>query len=162
MPLRLIILLAAGLTVITTAAVAQDAAPPAVSVPAPESPPDGAAIAAAAQTFRTQVEALNAEARAVAQAAGANRRRAAAGVEAVLARYAPGFETFAVMLEAHFAARAAAAPDDEARASIARTGAATVARVRGVTDQVRAGLAQQATDGRAPEQPRNTQPSTGY
>lgn len=162
MPLRLIILFAAGLTVAANAAVAQDAAAPVVPVPASESPPDAAAIAAAAQTFRTQVEAMNVEARTAAQAAGSNRRRAETGVEAVLARYAPGFETFAVMLEAHFAARVAAAPDDEARASIARTGAATVARVRGVTDQVRAGLAQQAPDGRVPEQPRNTQPSTGY
>ena len=113
-------------------------------------------------TFRTQVEAMNAEARASVRAAGSNRRRAATGVDAVLARYTPGFETFAVMLEANFAARAAAAPTEEARVTIAQTGATTVARVRGVADQVRAGLAQQAPDGRAPEQPRNTQPSTGY
>ena len=162
MALHLIILLVAGLPAGAGTAVAQDGAVPVASAPARETPSDNAAIAAAAQTFRTRLEAMNAEARAAALAAGSNRRRSATSVEAVLARYTPGFETFAVMLEAHFAARAAAAPDDEARATIVQTGTATVARVRGVADQVRTGLAQQTSAGRAPEQPRNTQPSTGY
>jgi len=90
-----------------------------------------------------------------------NRRRAATCVETVLARYTPGFEIFAVMLESHFAARAAAAANDDARATIAQTEATTVARVRGVAGQVRTGLTQQAPGGRAPEQPRNTRSSTG-
>lgn len=65
------------------------------------------------------------------------------------------------MLESHFAARAAAAANDDARATIAQTEATTVARVRGVAGQVRAGLTQQAPGGRAPEQPRDTRSSTG-
>ncbi|KQY62326.1 MULTISPECIES: hypothetical protein [unclassified Brevundimonas] len=155
MPSGLILALAAGLA-IGAPALAQDAAP----APARALAPSDADINTAADAFRTQVEAMNAEVRAAVQAAGSSRRRASARVEEVLARYQPGFESFAVQLEAWFSRRAAAAATDEARASIVQTGAASVARVRGVPDQVRAGLAQQARS--APEQPRNTQPSTGY
>lgn len=138
-------------------AFAQDATP--APIQAHASPDAG--INAAAEAFRTQVETMNAEVRAAVQAAGSNRRRASSRVQEILARYQPGFESFAGQLEAWFSQRAAAAATDEARASVVQTGAASVARVRGVPDQGRAGLAQ--TQARAaPEQPRNTQPSTGY
>lgn len=157
MALRLI-LLAATTIAAPLPALAQDAsAPPDPPVAAA---PDEAEVTAAARTFRTQLEAMNAEVRTAVEASGSNRRRAASRVDEILARYAPGFETFAVLLEQHFAARAAAAPTEEARASTAATGAASVARIRGIPDQVRAGLTQQAQA--RPEQPRNSQPSTGY
>lgn len=155
MPMRLI-LLATACFAAPLSALAQD--PPAP--PATAAAPGEAEITAAAQTFRTQLEAMNAEVRAAVEASGSNRRRAASRVDEILARYAPGFETFAVQLEQHFAARAAAATTEEARASTTATGAASVARIRGIPDQVRAGLNQQAQA--RPEQPRNTQPSTGY
>ena len=155
MALRLI-LLAATAFAAPLSALAQDPPAPAPAAAAP----DEAAVTAAAQTFRTQLEAMNAEVRTAVEASGSNRRRAASRVDEILARYAPGFETFAVLLEQHFAARASAAPTEEARASTAATGAASVARVRSIPDQIRAGLIQQ-TQAR-PEQPRNTQPSTGY
>lgn len=155
MPMRLI-LLAATVIAAPLPALAQDPpAPPAVAAP-----PGEAEVTAAAQTFRAQLEAMNAEVRTAVEASGSNRRRAASRVDEILARYAPDFETFAVMLEHHFAARAAAAPTEEARASTTATGAASVARIRGIPDQVRAGLTQQSQA--RPEQPRNTQPSTGY
>ena len=135
---------------------AQDPAAPAAVAAAPGE----AEVTAAAQAFRTQLEAMNAEVRTAVEASGTNRRRAASRVDEILARYAPGFETFASLLEQHFAARASAAPTEEARASTTATGVATVARIRGIPDQVRAGLTQQAQP--RPEQPRNTQPSTGY
>lgn len=156
-PMRLIVLAAAGFAApLPTLAQEPPAPPPASSTAAPGE----AEVTAAAQTFRTQVEAMNAEVRAAVEASGSNRRRAASRVDEILARYAPGFETFAVLLEGYFATRAAAAPSEEARASVSATGAASVARIRGVADQVRAGLSQQAQA--RPEQPRNTQPSTGY
>lgn len=153
----LILVLAAGL-VAGAPALARDAA----SAPVQASASPDADINAAAQTFRTQVEAMNAEVRAAVQTAGSNHRRASSRVEDILARYQPGFEGFAVQLEAWFSQRAAAAATDEDRASVVQTGAASVARVRGVADQVRAGLAQQAQARVAPEQPRNTPPSSGY
>ena len=157
MLLRLIISVAAGLTALP--ATAQDPpAAPAATAAAPV--PGDAEIAAAAQAFRTQLEAMNAEVRAAVDSAGSNRRRAAGRVDEILTRYAPGIETFAVLLESYFGARAAAAPTDEARAAVTATALASVARVRGVPEQVRAGLAQQTRT--APDQPRNTQPSTGY
>jgi len=157
-PMRLI-LLAAGFAAPLPALAQEPAAPPsASSLPAP----GDAEVTAAAQTFRSQLEAMNAEVRSAVEASGSNRRRAASRVDDVLARYTPGFETFAVLLEQHFAARAAAAPTEEARASTAATGAASVARIRGIADQVRAGLAQQARNPAVPEQPRTTQPATGY
>lgn len=158
MPLRLMICIAAGVAV-PLPVLSQDAPrPPAVSAPAPGE----AEVTAAAQAFRSQLEAMNTEVRAAVESSGSNRRRAASRVDDILARYAPGFETFAVMLEGYFGARAAAAPTDDARATITATGVASVARVRGVPDQVRAGLAQQAQNRTTPDQPRNTQPSTGY
>lgn len=155
MALRLI-LLAATVIVAPLPALAQDPPPPAPAAAAPGE----AEVTTAAQAFRTQLEAMNAEIRTAVEASGSSRRRAASRVDEILARYTPGFETFAVLLEGHFAARAAAAPTEEARASTMATGAASVARIRGIPDQVRAGLAQQAQS--RPEQPRNTQPSTGY
>ena len=128
--------------------------------PAVAAAPGEAEVTAAAQTFRAQLEAMNAEVRTAVEQSGSNRRRAASRVDEILARYAPGFETFAVLLEHHFAARAAAALTEEARASTTATGVASVARIRGIPDQVRSGLIQQAQA--RPEQPRNTQPSTGY
>lgn len=157
MQFGLIPLAAAGFAASLPALAQDPPAPPAVSA---ATAPGDAEVAAAAQIFRTQVEAMNAEVRTAVEASGSNRRRAASRVDEVLARYTPDFETFAVLLERHFAARAAAAPTEAARASAAATGVASVARVRGIAAQVRAGLAQQA-QGR-PEQPRNTQPSTGY
>ena len=154
MPMRLI-LLAAGFAAPLPALAQNPPSPPAVAAP-----PGEAEVTAAAQTFRTQLEAMNAEVRTAVEQSGSNRRRTASRVDEILARYAPGFETFAVMLEHHFAARAAAALTEEARASTSATGAASVARIRGIPDQVRAGLTQQ-TQAR-PEQPRNSQPSTGY
>jgi len=154
-PMRLILLAAAGFAAPLPALAQNPPSPPAVAAP-----PGEAEVTAAAQTFRTQLEAMNAEVRTAVEQSGSNRRRAASRVDEILARYAPGFETFAVMLEHHFAARAAAALTEEARASTSATGAASVARIRGIPDQVRAGLTQQ-TQAR-PEQPRNTQPSTGY
>lgn len=133
----LIIAFAAGLAAGSPSA-AQDMA--ASSPPATAPASSEADINAAAQAFRTQVEAMNSEARAAAQAAGSNRRRAAARVDEVLVRYQPGFESFAVKLEAWFSERAAAATTAEERATIIETGAASVARVRGVPDQVRADL----------------------
>ena len=157
MPWRLIVLAAASLAP-PLPTVAQDApAPPVASV---TTAPGEAEVTAAALIFRTQLETMNAEVRTAVAAAGSNRRRAAGRVDDILARYTPGFEAFAVLLEQHFAARAAAAPTETARASTTATGTASVARIRGIPDQVRAGLVQQ-TQAR-PEQPRNTQPSTGY
>jgi hypothetical protein len=155
MPMRLFLLTAIAFAA-PLPALAQD--PPA---PAPvAAAPSDADVTAAAQTFRSQVETMNAEVRAAVEASGSNRRRAATRVDEVLARHAPDIEAFAVLLEQYFAARAAAAETDEVRASTLASGAASVAQVRGLPDQVRAGLDQQ---GQArPEQPRNTQPSTGY
>lgn len=158
MPSNLIVAFAAALAA-ASPPIAQDAAPPAALAPAPPSP--DAEINAAAAVFRTQVEAMNAEVRTAVQAAGSNRRRASARVEEILTRYQPGIEGFAVQLEAWFGQRAAAAATDEARASVVQTGADSVARVRGVPDQVRAGLVQQAQARTTPEQPRSTQPM-GY
>lgn len=155
MPIRLILLTAAAFAAPLPALAQDPPAPPPVAAA-----PSDAEITAAAQTFRTRIEAMNAEVRAAVEASGSSRRRAATRVDEILARYAPDFEAFAVLLEHHFAARAAAAGTEEARASTAATGAASVARVRGVPDQVRAGLSRQTQAG--PEQPRNTQPSTGY
>lgn len=155
MPMRLI-LLAAAVFAAPLPALAQDPSTP----PTAAAAPGEAEVTAAAQTFRTQLEAMNAEVRTAVEQSGSNRRRAASRVDEILARYAPGFENFAVLLEHYFAARAAAAPTEEARASTTATGVASVARIRAIPDQVRAGLTQQ-TQAR-PEQPRNTQPSTGY
>ncbi|MDQ3125093.1 MAG: hypothetical protein M3Q74_05745 [Pseudomonadota bacterium] len=152
-----LILLAAAVFAAPLPALAQDPPTPA---PATAAAPGEAEVTAAAQTFRSQLEAMNAEIRAAVEASGSNRRRAASRVDEILARYAPGFETFAIMLERHFAARAAAARTEEARVSTVATGVASAARIRGIPDQVRAGLTQQAPA--RPEQPRNTQPSTGY
>lgn len=155
MPLRLILLAATAIAA-PLPVLAQDppAPPPATAAPSE------AEVTAAAEIFRSRLEAMNAEVRTAVETSGSNRRRAASRVDEILARHAPDLETFAVLLEDYFSARAGAAPTEEARTSIATTGAASVARVRGVADQIRAGLAQQ-TEAR-PEQPRNTQPSTGY
>lgn len=154
---RLITGLAAGFAAFP--AIAQDPPSPPAAAVAAQAPGD-AEVAAAAQTFRSRIESMNAEVRAAVDSAGSNQRRAAGRVDDVLARYAPDIESFAVLLEGYFGARAAAAPTDEARADVTATAAASVARVRGIPDQVRAGLSRQSTA--APEQPRNTQPSTGY
>lgn len=159
MPSNLIAAFAAALAA-GSPSLAQDAAPPPTPASAPAA--SDAGINAAAETFRTQVEAMNGEVRAAVQAAGSNRRRASARVEEILARYQPGIEGFAVQLEAWFGQRAAAAATDEARASVLQTGVASVARVRAVPDQVRAGLAQQAQARAVPEQPRNTPAPMGY
>ncbi len=159
MPMRLILLAAAGFAAPLPALAQHPAAPPPAAA-APSPAPTAAEISTAALTFRSELESMNAEVRNAVEASGSNRRRAATRVDEILARYTPGFETFAVMLERHFAARAAAEPTEEARASTAATGAASVARVRGIPDQIRAGLSQQ--NRAPPEQPRNTQPSTGY
>ncbi|MGZ9099376.1 MAG: hypothetical protein ACXW3O_06705 [Brevundimonas sp.] len=155
MALRLILLAATAIAA-PLPALAQETPAPASAA----AEPGEAEVTAAALTFRTQLEAMNAEVRRAVEASGSNRRRAASRVDDILARYGPGFESFALLLERHFAARAAAAPTEAARASTVATGAASVARIRSVADQVRAGLAQQAQA--RPETPRNSQPSSGY
>lgn len=135
--------------------------PPPVAASAPAAPTD-AEVTAAVQAFRTRIETMNAELGAAVQAAGSNRRRATASVEAILVRNEPEIEAFAVLLEAHFAARAAAAPTEEARASVAQTAAAAVIRIRGMPGQVRAGMSQTASSPAQTTQPTSTQPSTGY
>lgn len=122
---------------------AQDPVPPptpAAAAAVPTHTPSDAEVNAAALAFRTRVEAMNAEIAAAVEASGSNRRRATSRVEAILVRNQPDIDAFAAMLEAHFAARAAAASTEEARASTIQTGAAAVARIRGMPAQVRASL----------------------
>lgn len=141
MPSNLIVAFALGLAAGSPPA-GQDMAHPASAASAPAAP-SRADIDAAGAAFRAQVDAMNLEIRAAVQAPGPNRRRTTARVNEILARYQPGFEGFAIKLEAWFSDRAAAATTEADRASIIETGAANVAQVRGVPDQVRAGLAEQ-------------------
>ena len=140
----------------------QDRPPTDSPAAAPATAPSEADVTAAALAFRARIETMNSEVQAAVTAAGSNRSRAAIRVDDVLARYTPEIEAFAVLLEAHFAGRAAAASTDEARASVLASGVATVARIRGVPDLTRAALAQQARAPAQAEPSRNTQPSTGY
>jgi hypothetical protein len=161
---NLIVAFAAGLLA-GSPSIAQDA--DLLQITPEATAPSDAEINEAAEAFRARVETMNAEVRAAVEAAGPNRRRALARVETILARHQPEIDSFATQLEAWFSVRARAAPTHEAQDEVFETGAASVARVRGVPDQIRAGLTQRAqaqarTDRPMPEQPRNTQPSYGY
>ncbi len=155
-----VIPIALAAPLILTPTPAQDPPPPAAAIV--PSTPSAFEVNAAAQAFRTRIEAMNAEIAAVVAEPGSNRRRAASRIEAILARNQPAIDAFTTMLEMHFAARAAAATTEQARAATLETGAAAVARIRGMPDQVRAGLAQSGPASGSPREPTTPQPSSGY
>ena len=142
-------------------ALAQDPPAPPGAPAAPTAPSD-VEVNAAAQAFRTRIETMNTELAAAVEAAGSNGRRATSNIEAILARNQPGIDAFAAMLEAPFAARAAAAPTEETRASTIQTGAAAVARIRGMPDQVRASLVRTRSAPGQPREPAAPQSSSRY
>ena len=144
-------------------ALAQDPTPtPAPAVAAAPSALTDAEVNAAAQAFRTRVETMNAEIAAAMEGAGSNRRRATSRVEAILVRNQPDIDAFAAMLEAHFAARAAAAATEEDRASMVQTAAAAAARIRSMPDQVRASLVPTRSAPGQPREPAAPQASSSY
>jgi hypothetical protein len=145
------ILFAAAL-VAATPALAQETAPP---PPATDPAAVEAAIEARAEAFEGRIRQMGEEMGAAITAAGPDRAKRAADLDAIQARYQPEADAFASELEAFVGPQLAALPADQQAG--ARTGfEAGMAQIRGLPAMVRA-QAEQSAD--APPAPTSTPPA---
>jgi hypothetical protein len=146
------ILFAAALMA-ATPALAQEAAP--TPPPASDTAAAEAAFEARAQAFEGRIRQMGEEMGAAIAAAGADRAKRTADLDAIQARYQPEMDAFATDLEAFVLPQIAAMPADQQAG--ARAGFdAGMTQIRGLPAMIRA-QAEQSAD--APPAP--TEPSPG-
>lgn len=134
------ILFAAAL-IAASPTLAQETAPP--PPPASDTAAAEAAIEARAEAFEGRIRQMGEEMGAAITAAGPDRAKRTADLDAIQARYQPEMEAFASELEAFVLPQIAAMPADEQAG--ARTGfEAGMAQIRGLPAMVRAQAEQSA------------------
>lgn len=122
---------------VLTASVVLAFAAPALAQQAPAAPagpvitldPAEAAFEREAETFEAHVEAMTSEMQAAATAAGADRAKASADLDAIAARYQPHMDAFAATFEAFFASKLAEAPEAQ-RVQMAQMGPLILGQIR--------------------------------
>lgn len=135
----------AAVLMATTPALAQQAAPP---PPATDTAAAEAAIEARAEAFEGRIRQMGEEMGAAITAAGPDRAKRIADLDAIQARYQPEADAFASELEAFVGPQLAALPADQQAG--ARTGfEAGMAQIRGLPAMVRA-QAEQSADATTP------------
>ena len=120
------------------------AAPAPVDVPAPPATKSAAEIEmeAKAKAFETRMAQLQPELEAAVAASGGDQTKGMADVDAVLARYQPAIEDFAVQLEAFIDSEIATTTDEAKRQEMTAARAQVGPALRGIPAQIRAGAAQ--------------------
>lgn len=122
---------------VLTASVVLAFAAPALAQQAPAAPagpvvtvdPAEAAFEREAEVFQGHINAMTAEMRTAAAAAGADSAKASADLDAIAARYQPHMDAFAAVFEAFFAAKLAEAPEEQ-RAQMAQMGPLILGQIR--------------------------------
>ena len=134
-------------TLLAASAVLAFAVPAAAQeAPAPAAPPAAEAKSAAeiafeakGEAFQARMEQMQGELEAAINAAGGDQTKGMADVDAIIARYQPGLDTFIADFEAFLDAEAANAPDDAARAELAGAKVGVRTALGGLPAQIRAG-----------------------
>lgn len=129
------LLLAAAAVALAVPAFAQEA-PPAPAGTTAVSDPAEAAFQLRAEGFGARIETMAAEMRDATLAANGDQARARVALDAIVTRYQPEADAFAVELESFMAGRLAAATEEQ-RAQLAPVGPMLSAQIRGVPGQAR-------------------------
>jgi hypothetical protein len=106
---------------------------------------------AKAQAFEARLSQMQPELEAAVKASGGDQTKGMADVDAVLARYRPDIEGFAVALETFFDGQMATAPDDATRQQLTAAKAQVGPMLRGIPDQIRAGAPEAIASMAAPQ-----------
>lgn len=130
MSLRLVLAASAALA-LASPVFAQTAAPPYATTAEAE-----AALQARGAALMASMEAMKTEMGAAATAAGGDRTRLTAALDAIVARYQPAADAFAAEMEAFFANPPADTPPEQ-RAGMAQAGPLVVTQLRGLPDMMR-------------------------
>ncbi|WEK57816.1 MAG: hypothetical protein P0Y52_14940 [Candidatus Brevundimonas phytovorans] len=133
--------LAFAAPVVAQQAPAANSGPPIILPISPKSPAE-AELEVKTEAFKIRIAPLQAELHAAVRASGGDTAKGMAAVDAVLARYRPDIESYAVELDAYFDGLIGEAPDDATRQRIAADKAKAGATLRGIPDQIRAGAPQ--------------------
>lgn len=115
--------------------------PPAPEAAAPMSPEEQA-LNTKAQAFSAEMQRMGTELEAAVTAAGTDQAKAMTDVDAVLARYRPGIDTFADEVAAFLNAESAKATDPEEKSGLAQAATSASTAIRGIADQARAQIQQ--------------------
>ncbi|WP_292032003.1 MULTISPECIES: hypothetical protein [unclassified Brevundimonas] len=146
MSLRLVLAATATLA-FAAPALAQEApaAAPQASAPAVPAAPKSAeelAMEAKADAFEARMAQMQPELEAAVRGSGGDQAKGLADVNVVLARYQPDIEAFATAVEGFFDAQIAASTDDAAKQQMTAARAQVGPALRGIPDQIRAGVPQ--------------------
>ncbi|WP_428151406.1 translation initiation factor IF-2 [Brevundimonas sp.] len=139
------LVVAAALSILAPAAIAQTAPTTPAAAPAPGQ----AEFEATAEAFGTKMEAMQQEMQAAVADAGADAARRTTSLDAIEARYQPEAEAFATAFEAFMNQQAGAAPATE-RAGMMAGLAQALPQLRAVPHLVRTQIEQAATAAPAP------------
>ena len=145
MSLRLVLAATATLAFAAPAFAQQAPAPAAAEAAARTLSPEEAEMEAKAQAFEARLAQMQPELEAAVKASGGDQAKGMADVNAVLARYQPDIESFAVALETFFDGQLATAPDDATRQQLTAAKAQVGPMLRGIPDQIRAGAPEAIT-----------------
>jgi hypothetical protein len=143
------VLAAAAILALATPVLAQTA--PAAD-PVAEAAGAEAAFEARAEAFQQAMGTMEGEMRTALTAAGADRAKANADLDAIAARYQPQADAFANELDAFITSQLPVMPP-EAQAQMAQMGPALRAQITGAPATIKAGLLQQAAAAAAPTAP---------
>ena len=128
-------------------------ASPVFAQDAPAAPPAAeAAFEARGEAFGARMQGMGAEMQAALTAAGTDQAKARTDLDAIVARYQPEADAFAVEFGTFFAAQMAAAPEEQ-RAAMSGMAPAITAQIKGVPAMVRGQVEQAATAAAAPAVP---------
>lgn len=125
------------------------AAPAASTGPVITADPAEAAFEREAEVFQGHINAMTSEMQAAAAAAGADRAKASADLDAIAVRYQPHMDAFAASLEAFMALKMADAPEEQ-RARMTQMGPILVGQIRSAPALTKASILQPAAAPAAP------------
>lgn len=156
MSLRLILVASAALAV-AAPALAQTPAPAAPPAAAAETvDPAEAALEARGEAFGARMQAMGAEMQAAVTAAAGDQAAADAALDAIVARYQPEADAFAVDLKAFFDGKAATGTEAE-KTEMATAASTVVPMIQGLPAMMRGQVTQAAVAPVAPAAPATPQ-----
>lgn len=143
MSLRLVLAATATLA-FAAPALAQEApaAAPQAAAPAAPKSAEELAMEAKAQAFEARMAQMQPELEAAVRGSGGDQTKGLADVNVVLARYQPDIEAFATAVEGFFDSQIAASTDEAAKQQMTAARAQVGPALRGIPDQIRAGVPQ--------------------
>lgn len=148
---------AAAVLTFAVPALAQEAAPapqaPAAAPAQPESP-EQAALQAKGEAFEAKMNQMGAELNAVMEDDAKDAATKTSETDAIIARYEPEMTSFASEMETFMKAEAEKPENAEQKAQMVEASTAVSQQIRGIPDQIRAGIQQAiAAEAAAPSAP---------